>query len=94
MPLLKSSLTSVNNQTTAFHTWITSVQKSLSSKIPSGTHRLEYDIFCSRHFVIKKTGNEFLLAGGAWVRGREQRGGGGAFYLQERRPGKLRPLEK
>ena len=84
MPLLKSSLTSVNNQVTAFHTWITSLQESLSSKIPRGTHRLEFDIFCSRHFVIKKTRNEFLSAGGSWVRGRERRGGGGAFHLQEK----------
>ena len=72
------------NQTTAFHTWITSVQKSLGSKIPSGTHRLECDTFSSRHFVIKETGNEFLLAGGAWVGGREQRGGGDPFHFLEK----------
>ena len=68
MPLLKSSLTSVDNQTTAFHTWITSVHKSSSSKIPSGTKWLVCDLlwppFCNQEYWKR-----VFLAGGAWVRG-------------------------
>ena len=54
---LKSSLTNVNNQTSAFHTWITSVRKSFSGGIPRVTRVPSTFGIC--HFVIRKTGNKF-----------------------------------
>ena len=51
------------NQTTAFHTWFTSVPNSFSGKITNGTNRpSRTSSVCSRHVVITK-----ILVGEAWV---------------------------